>query len=46
MVDKPPQPVGQNVAGNAQGRLEFLKMVQPVERGTQDQERPALAHGL
>jgi hypothetical protein len=43
---QPRQAIGQDVAGDAQLGLEFLEMVQPVERAAQDQERPALAHRL
>ena len=46
MLDQPRQPVGQDVARDAEFGLEFLEMVQAVERRAQDHERPALAHRL
>jgi len=44
--DQPGQPVGEDVARDAKLLEEFLEMVQPVERGAQDHERPSLAHRL
>jgi hypothetical protein len=46
VLDQPREAVGKNVAGDAEGRLELLEMDEAVERGAQDQERPALAHRL
>ena len=41
-----PQPVGEDVAGDPEARLEFLEMAQVVERAAQDQERPFFADQL
>ncbi|GAA0324811.1 hypothetical protein GCM10009087_38930 [Sphingomonas oligophenolica] len=46
MLDEPGEPVGKDIARNAEFRLELLEMMQPVERGAQNHETPALAHGL
>ncbi len=46
MPDQPRQPVGENVARDAQFRLELLEMAEAIERPAQDQERPAFAHRL
>ena len=40
------QPVGEDVAGNAEPGLEFLEMLEAVERAAKDQERPFLADQL
>jgi hypothetical protein len=40
----PAEPVGQDVAGDAEVGLEFLEMPEAVEGAAQDQERPALPH--
>ena len=40
------QPVGQDVAGDSQPGLEFLEMLEAVERAAEDQERPFLADQL
>ena len=46
VLDQPRETVGQDVARDAELRLELLEMVQAVERRAQDHERPALAHRL
>src|SRR3546814_5193094 len=40
------QPVGEDVARDPQFGLEFLEMMQFVEGGAQDEERPALTNRL
>ena len=40
------QPVGKDVARNAEAGLEFLEMVKAVEGAAKDQERPFLADQL
>src|SRR3546814_6131671 len=44
MIDEPRQPVRQNVARDAELLLELLEMMDAVESGAQDHERPSLAH--
>src|SRR3546814_13378048 len=44
MIAEPRQPVRQNVARDAELLLELLEMMDAVERGAQDHERPSLAH--
>ena len=46
VLDQPGKPVREDVAGDAEGRLEFLEMLEAVEGAAQDQERPAFAHRL
>lgn len=46
VIDQTAESVGENVARNAQRRLEFFKMVQAVKGRSQNQERPALSHRL
>jgi hypothetical protein len=46
VIDQPRQAVREDVAGDAELARELLEMHQPVERGAQDHERPALAHHL
>ncbi len=46
VFDQSDKPVGQDVAGNPQGGLEFLEMGEAIEGATQNQEGPALADGL
>jgi len=40
------EPVGQDVAGDTQARLEFLEMLEAVERAAKDEECPLLADQL
>src|SRR4029079_5747444 len=40
------QAIRQDVAGDPEATLEFLEMLEPVERSAQDQERPFLADQL
>ena len=40
------KPVGEDVAGNSEPCLEFLEMLEAVERAAKDQERPFLADQL
>ena len=40
------EPVGQDVAGNPEARLELLEMLEAVERAAKDEERPFLADQL
>ena len=44
--DELAEPVGEDVAGNPEPGLEFLEMLEAVERAAQDQERPFLADQL
>src|SRR5690606_36380477 len=44
VFDQPREAVREDVARDAEHREEILEMVDLVERGAQDQERPALAH--
>src|SRR3546814_15785012 len=44
MIDEPRQPVRQNVARDAELLLELLEMMDAVESGAQDNERPSLTH--
>src|SRR6185437_6492913 len=45
-VDQPVEPVGQNVAGDAQALLQFVEAVQAQQQVANDQQRPALADNL
>src|SRR5690606_20648281 len=44
VLDQPREPVREDVAGDAELARELLEMNETVERGPQDQERPAFAH--
>ena len=46
MIDQLRQPVREDVAGDPELLLELLEMMDPVERGAKDHERPPLAHRL
>ena len=43
-IDQPAEPVGEDVAGNTQVRLDLFEMLQAIEGGAQDQKGPALTH--
>ena len=46
IFDEPREAVGQDIAGDAQRRLELLEMANARQGAPQDQEGPALAHRL